>query len=84
MDFSGREERQKTVHHSRNDVSPCVLGVMSFDLSIPRPYKVLRNVAATARMTGGFVFVTWRHTEIGVERLAVKAEVHSWEMAGIG
>lgn len=32
------------------------LGVTSFDPFIPRPYKVLRNAPATARMTGGFVF----------------------------
>lgn len=75
MDFRGKE-RQKTVHHSRNDVSSCFLGVTSFDLSIPRPYKVLHNVAATVRMTGGFVFMTWRHRETEGEILIVKAEVH--------
>lgn len=63
-----------------NEVSPHFLGVTSFDLSIPRPYKVLRNAAATARMTGGFVFVTWRHRETG-ETLTLKAERDSWEMA---
>lgn len=61
------------------------LGVTSFDLSILHPYKVLRNAAETERMTGGFVFVTWRHTETGGVRLTVKAEVYSWlELAEIG
>lgn len=64
-----------------NHVSPHFLGVTSFDHTIPRPYKVLRNAAATARMTGGFVCVTQRHRETGGETPTLKPEVDSWEMA---
>lgn len=48
----------KRLYRTGNNVNPHFLGVTSFDRSIPRPYKVLRNAIATAGMTGGFVFVT--------------------------
>lgn len=40
-----------------------ILQVASLDHSILCPYKALHNATATAWMTGGFVFVTWRRTK---------------------
>lgn len=80
MGFSGRAITEGSLSRW-NHVSPHFLGATSFDHTIPRPYKVLRNATATARMTGGFVCVTRRHGETGGETPTLKPEVDSWEMA---